>query len=304
MISIKLDLGTIACMVLVSCIILIFIYLFDKKSKDKNYKPKTGHYVLLLVLSFLLILSGCITFIPANTVGIRYSAISGTSNNTLSEGIAFKTPIDKIYMIPTTVQERTVDGVSVQTKDAQFVTMSVNVKYRVDQTNAFKVFKNHTTIENLNSNIIANYAQKYIEKVVTQYNVIEVLGEQKNTVYEQAEKELKKQFEKEGIELVELIIKDMDAGEAIETAIQKEAVAKKEVETAIQQQEKAKIEAETKLIEAKGQADANAALTEALSDEILTNKFIEKWDGKLPVVSSSDGSILDISSLVQSNEEK
>lgn len=241
----------------------------------------------------------CVVFIPSNTVGVKWSPFGGTKKNTLGEGIAIKSPVDKIYTIPTTVQERTIDNVTVQTKDAQFVSMSVNVKFKVDKSNAFTVYQRYTTIDNLKQNIIGNYSQKAIETVVTQYNVIDVLGEKKNDIYKQSSSILQEMLSSEGVELVSLTIKDMDAGEAIEKAIQDEAVAKKQVETAKQNQEKAKTEAETKLIEAEGEAKANAAKTEQLTDQILMEQWIKKWDGKLPTVSGTDGSMIDISSLLK-----
>ena len=89
-----------------------------------------------------------------------------------------------------------------------------------------------------------------------------------------------------------------DAGDEIETAIKNEAVAKKEVETAEQKKQKAQKEAETKIIEAQGEAEANAAKSSQLTDQILKEKFIDKWNGELPKVSGQSESLFDISSIL------
>lgn len=240
----------------------------------------------------------CIAFIPANNVGIKYSAVSGVSQNTLNEGLAFKSPLDTVYLIDTTIQERTVEKVSVQTKDAQWVSMDVNVKYSVNKNNAFRVFKNYKTLENLQINLIANATQRSIEEITTQYNIMDVLGEKRNTIYKDIEQKLKELLEIEGVDLKFITIKDTDAGEAIEKAIAEEAVATKAVETAKQKQEQSKIEAETKLIKAEGEAKANAVKTKALTDEVLFEMWINKWDGKMPTVSGTDNSMIDISGLL------
>lgn len=285
--------------------ITLFVILGVRKNETANrFEPdwtfKVDKKNLFAIIPLILLLAlSCVTFVPANTVGIKYSAINGTSNKTLSEGIAFKTPFDKIYTISTTVQERTIDKVSVQTKDAQFLTMQVNVKYKVNSSDAFKIYKGYKTLEELNNNIIGNYAQKSIEGVVTKYNVIEVLGEKKSDIYELSTKSLKDRLQVEGVELVELIIKDMDAGEEIEASIKAEAVAKKAVETAEQNRLKASKDAETKVIETQGQADANAIMTEALTDKVLKNKLIEKWNGIMPIVSGGNETMLDISSIIK-----
>ena len=271
---------------------------YGRTYKVATFKPNAK--VLLAVIPLVLFIGTmCITFVPANTVGIRYSAVTGVSENTLSEGLAFKSPIDKVYTIETTVQERTVQDLSVQTKDAQWVSMNINIKYSVNSSNAFKVFKSYKNLENLQNNLIANATQRSIEEVTTKYNVIEVLGEERNNIYTEIENNLKARLATEGVDLKFITIKDTDAGEAIEKAIAEEAVAKKAVETAQQKQEQAKIEANTKLIEAEGEAKANAVKTKALTDEVLLEMWINKWDGKLPSVSGSDGTMVDISSLLK-----
>ena len=73
---------------------------------------------------------------------------------------------------------------------------------------------------------------------------------------------------------------------------------KKAVKTAEQEKKKAEIDAQTKLIKAEGEAKANEIKTKQLTDEILTEMFIEKWDGKLPTVSGSDGMMIDVSNIL------
>ena len=226
--------------------------------------------ILSVVPLGLLVFVQSICVIPSNTVGVKYSALHGTSKNTLKEGVHFVTPfVDKIYKIDTTVQERTDDNVSVQTKDAQWAKMRVNVKYEVSKSNAFKVYKQYKTMDALKDNIIGNYAQNAMNEVCSNYNIIDLLGDKRNEIINKATDILKQNLEKEGVTLKMLTIKDLDAGKKIEKAISDEAVAKKQVETAKQKQEKARTEAETKLIEAEGEANANAVKTKALTPEVL-----------------------------------
>ena len=282
--------------VMIVCIAFGLVSLDDEGDEIFKLNKRILFTIIPLVLWIVTL---CITFIPANNVGIKYSAVSGVSQNTLSEGLAFKSPLDKVYLIDTTIQERTVEKVSVQTKDAQWVSMDVNVKYSVNKSNAFKVFKNYKTLDNLQTNLIANATQRSIEEITTQYNIMDVLGEKRNTIYADIEQKLKELLAVEGVDLKFITIKDTDAGEAIEKAIADEAVATKAVETAKQKQEQAKIEAETKLIKAKGDAEANAVKTKALTDEVLLEMWINKWSGDLPTVSGSDSAMIDISGLLK-----
>lgn len=202
-----------------------FIYIGAVDSKKK-------FFVFAALSATLCIGLSCITSIPANTVGIKYNFIFGTSEDTLSEGLVLKSPLDKVYLIDTTVQERTIENLSSQTKDSQFVTMSINVKYQVEPANAYKIYKGYKTLENLDTNLIANMAQRCIEEITTKYNIIEVLGEKRNDIYREIEVLLKERLLAEGINFKMLTIKDTDAGDEIESAIRAEAIAKKAVETA------------------------------------------------------------------------
>lgn len=271
-------------------------FMYDNNKEKVQFSIKS---LLGLIPIGLSVAMCCLTIIPSNTVGVLYSPLNGTSENTLQEGIHFKLPFDQVYEIDTTIQERTQDGTKVQTKDAQVVTMSVNVKYQVSKDNAFVVYKGYRTLEKLNKNIIANYAQTTLNEVCVKYNVIDILGEKRNEILAQTNELLLEKYASEGVTLKEITIKNIDAGEAIEKAIQNEAVAKKNAETAKQDQEKAKTEAETKLIQAEGEAKANAVKTKELTDKILLEQWISRWDGKLSIVSGSDSNMIDISELLK-----
>ena len=156
----------------------------------------------------------------------------------------------------------------------------MNVKYQINQADAFKVYQGYKTLDNLNTNIIGNYTQEALNQVCTQYNVIDILGEKRNEFVAKTQELLAEKFAAEGVTLKSITVKDIDAGEEIEKAISDEAVAKKAAETAKQNQEKAKIEAETKVIEAQGEADANRVLAESVTDELIRLKEAEarqKW---------------------------
>ena len=276
---------------------------FGIKKVDYDFTFKLNKKCLFSLIPLaVFILSSAVVIIPANSVGVRYSALNGTSKKTLDEGVHLIVPfVDKIYEIDTTTQERSDENLSVQTKDAQWISVKTNVKYRVSEENAFKVYKGYKTLDNLNKNIIGNYAQDALNTVCSQYNVIDILGEKRNEIIEKTVALLSEKFENEGITLTALTLKDIDAGDEIEKAIKEEAVAKKQVETAEQNRLKAEKEAETKLIEAQGEAAANAAKTSQLTDEILTEKWIEKWNGELPKVTGSDGNIIDINGILGGN---
>ena len=267
---------------------------------------KTNKKQLIAVVGLLICLIGFFTKIPANHVGIVYSPFGGTKTETLSEGLQTKSPLDKIYKISTEVQTKTVENLTTQTMDAQYLTSILDIKYKVNSADAYMVFKQYKTLNKMSDNLIVPTTQRVLEFITTQYNIIDILGAKRNEVYKELEKSLSEELALYGVEFVSITINDMDAGQLLEDAIAKEAVAKKEVETAEQNllkaeteakqksvqaqadQDAAKIQAETKLIQAEAEKKANEMLNQTLSSYILQKQWIEKWNGLLPTYFGGD----------------
>ena len=289
-------------------IILFVVLSYDMKSDSFDWKLKTRHLFTLLAL--LILIPGCVTKVPVNSVGIKYSPFNGTSEITLSEGFHFKSPLDTVYKISTEIQTKNVENLTTQTRDAQYINSVLDVKYKVNASNAFMVFKQYRTLDRMSNNFIVPTVQRVLEQVTTTYNVIDILGEKRTEIYNVLEKNLVDEFALYGIEFVSITINDMDAGEAIEQAITAEAVAKKAVETAEQElakaeieasqksvlalaeKEAATIEAETKLIQARAEKEANELLQQSLTEAILKQLWIEKWNGKVPTYYGGNGTDL------------
>ena len=240
--------------------------------------------VLGLVVFLIFFRLTAVVKIPANTVGVYYSATSGVLDKTLGSGYHLKVPfMDRIYRLSTEVQTTIVERVTTQTNDAQFLNSTLDVKWRVSNKNAMQVFKDFQTIDNLQAKGIQPAVQRAIEEVTVDYNIVEILGSKRNEIYANMESNLAEKLGKYGVELVAVTITDTDAGDEIETAIKNEAVKQKEVDTAKQEQEKAKVEAETKkiqaqaeadakVIEAQGEAEANAKLSGSITEELIKMK--------------------------------
>lgn len=239
---------------------------------------------LLGLLWLLLIVFGFFTSVGANTVGIMYNPFEGgVQDQVLGEGFRWKSPFDKVYKISTEVQEFQFEKISVQTNDSQYVNTILQLQVRIDKEKAFEYFKKYggKRLEDIKT-IISNTTQKQLEKVTTQYNIMEVLGEKRDEIVDKTLEGIKVELLNDGILVERIVLVDTDAGEKIEQAIQNEASAKKEAETAKYLKEKAELEGNAKVIEAQKEKEANELKQRTLTNEILTEKMIEKWNGTLP----------------------
>lgn len=280
----------------------------SRTRKTKKWKINKRQIIALLVL--LIMIPSFITKVPANSVAVKYSPFYGTSKTTLDEGFHKKSPFDKIYNISTEVQTMTVEGLTTQTKDAQYISTTLDIKYRVNSANAYLVFTQFRTLNKMSESLIVPTTQRVLELTTTKYNVIDVLGEKRSEIYSELEMALTEELAQYGVEFYSISITDMDAGDSIEAAIEAEAVAKKAVETAEQEllkaeteakqksvmaqaeQDAAKIKAETKVIEAQAEKEANELLNQSLSNKVLEKLWIEKWNGTTPTYYGGNGADL------------
>lgn len=247
---------------------------------------KIGGRVVLGIVCGAVLLSSVVR-IPANTVGVKVSAIGGVQKTTLQTGYHLKVPIiDKVYKMPTSVQTSIMDGITTQTSDGQWLNTSIDVKYKINKEEAMTVFQNYTSLDNVSGAVIQPAVQRAIESVTGAYDIYEILGSKRTEVYDKIDSALQERFKADNLEFVSFTITDQDAGDEIEQAIKDESVKQKQVDSAKQDQEKAKIESETKkiqaqadadaeVIKAQGQAKANAELNNSITDNLIRMKEAE-----------------------------
>lgn len=246
--------------------------------------------VIIIVSAILLIIGFrvlAVTRIPANTVGVKVSSLTGVQEDTLQTGYHLKIPfVDKIYKLPTSVQTKVMEKITTQTKDGQWLNTSIDVKYKVKKQEAMTVFSNYTTMDKVSEEVVTPAVQRAIESVTGEYDIYEILGSKRTEVYDKIDEKLKKRFADDNLEFVSFTITDQDAGNEIEQAIKDESVKQKQVDSAKQDQEKAKIEAETAkinaqakadtaVIEAEGQAQANSKLNASITDNLIRMREME-----------------------------
>ena len=256
--------------------------------KTKLTKLAKGGIIMVVAITSLGIFRlTAVKRIPANTVGVKVSAIGGVQENTLQTGYHLKIPfIDTVYTLSTSVQTKTMEKITTQTKDGQWLNTNIDVKYRVNKEKAMTIFSNYTKLENVNESVIAPAVQRAIESVTGNYDIYDILGNKRTEVYEEIDKALNEKFESYDLEFVSFTITDQDAGDEIEAAIKSESVKQKEIDTARQEQEKAKVEADTKkvqaqaeadagIIKAEGEAKANKAKSDSITDNLIRMKEAE-----------------------------
>ena len=266
----------------------------EELTKDEVKILKKIGIVVFVVIILITFMFGSFRTIKSGEVGIktRFGKVVG---NRLNEGINLKVPfIEKIVKMNIRVQKIEIDT-SGASKDLQDVQMKIAVNYRVDYKKATSLYKNVGT--KYEETILNPAIQESIKAVTSRYTAEELITK-RNEVSDGCEQELSSKVLKYGLTIDSLNITDFDFSEEFNKAIEEKQVAEQKVLTAKQELEKAKVDAEKKIVAAEAEKQANELKQQTLTDNIIKEKFIDKWDGKTPVV-MGEGSIMDVSSLIK-----
>lgn len=264
---------------------------FIGQGKGKIKLILAGIVVLIvLVLGFF-----STTVVPAGNTGVKVR-MGAIQNESLKEGLNFKIPfIEKIVLTNNRTQIASVTGNSAS-KDLQTVDTTVSVNFRVNGPDSASLFKNVGT--GYIPTIIEPAIQESVKSAIAKYTAEELVTKRAE-VGDTMKLELESKVSPYGIILENLNIINLDFSAEFNKAIEAKQTATQEALKANEDLARIKIEAEQKVTQAQGEAKANEVLSKSIDESILRQRFIEKWDGKTPVVMGSEGNIMDISSLMK-----
>ena len=264
-------------LIIVGLILTILVAIglgFD--SGEFDFRPR----MLFSLLCMSIVLFGCFKTVKTGEIGIktRFGKITDTY---LSEGINFKLPYEKIEKINIKVQKyENKEDLETSTKDMQIVNkIKVAINFQIDEKKAVDLYRR--VGNSYKETVLDPAIQESIKGVMSKYTAEELIVN-RNEVSDDIQSTLAERTAEYGINIISVSIKNFDFSEEYNASIEKKAVAEQNALTAQQELEIAKAEAEKKKIEAEGEAEANKIKEKTLTDKIIQQQFIEKWDGKLP----------------------
>ncbi len=264
-------------LIIVSLILTILVAIglgFDSEGFD--FRPR----MLFSLLCMSIVLFGCFKTVKTGEIGIktRFGKITDTY---LSEGINFKLPYEKIERINIKVQKyENKEDLETSTKDMQIVNkIKVAINFQIDEKKAVDLYRR--VGNSYKETVLDPAIQESIKGVMSKYTAEELIVN-RNEVSDDMQSTLAERTSNYGINIISVSIKNFDFSAEYNASIEKKAVAEQNALTAQQELEIAKAEAEKKKIEAEGEAEANKIKEKTLTDKIIQQQFIEKWDGKLP----------------------
>lgn len=231
----------------------------------------------IMGLFLIMVLFSSIVSVNSGTVGVitTFGKVTGE----FQPGVHLKIPfIQSTNGIDVQIQKEQVDA-EAATNDLQNVTSTVALNYHLDHGRVSDVFVNLTA--KYKDNIISPVLQESVKSVTSQYTAADLL-QKRAEVTTKIQTELVNKLEPRGILIDQFSIVNFAFSPEYTKAIEAKQVAQQNAEGA-----------KYTLQQAQLTAQANQAQTAALTESILEQQAISKWNGVLPLY-VGQGSIFNI----------
>ncbi len=269
-------------------------------------KFQTRHYTILGIILGLFI-SWCLCFkmISPGYVGVIVDLLGdskGVEAKELHVGMHWIAPWKSVYQFPIFEQNDTwegeKDGFNFQTSEGMAVHSDIGITYHIRPECVPLVFQKYRRgMEEITNTFIRNYIRDAINKAASRTH-IEELYSGKATFFEDVERNVREDLSPIGIEITRIyligrfhfpqnVISALNAKiEAMQRAQQRENELREAEAEAKKQIAKAEGQAKCAMLQAESEAKANLLLAKSVTPELIQWQAVQKWDGKLPGVTS------------------
>ncbi len=264
---------------------------------NTNIKPKKIGLtvgIILIVLVLLVVGFNCFEIVEPGHTGVVVT-LGKVNDGVLGEGMHFKIPFaQQVMQVDNRILklEVTTEAFS---KDLQTVSTVIAINYRVDSAQSQRLYKNvgmsYETI------LVVPAVNEVLKAITAQYTAEESVTN-RAIISDGLIKGLNEKLNQEGLYVTDVNIINFDFSEAFITAIEEKQVAQQQLLKAETEKQtaitNAEAEAETIRIRAQAEAEANTTVSQSLTEMIIENKKIEKWNGELPQVTGGAEPIISL----------
>lgn len=261
-------------------------------SEDKFVAKVIGVIIFIVFSIFMLVVYRPFKIIEAGEIGVQ-TLFGSTYPNLLNPGFNLINPLSSVHSINLRTQTTNADS-EAASSDLQIVHTNITLNYRVDLKNAINLFVNFgSDEETLQNSIVQPYVKESFKAVVAKFTA-ENLINKREEVSREIEEILSKKLNKSYLDVVSISVTGFQFSASFNEAIEKKVTAQQEVLTAKNNYEKQRIDNDIKVSKAKAEAESLNLQKMAVTEELIRlrqveneTKAIEKWDGVLPLYTST-----------------
>ena len=238
---------------------------------DRFPGPGRAVIALLGLVLLLVLLSLCLTVIPAGHVGVK-DFFGRASDDALQPGINVVVPGTRV--VPFSVQTREMkESAAVPTSEGLIVTLDVSLLFRLKPSEAARVYK--TVGRHFEAVVIEPQLRSVIRDVTAEYEAKFLYSASRELVAQNMLKHIDRLVSPRGIEAEQVLLRAVQLPQLLTTAIQEKLQAEQQAQRMRFVLDRERQEAERKRVEGQGIADFQSIVARGISPELLKWKAIE-----------------------------
>ncbi len=279
--------------------LLILIAGFVIRRHDSPFSPFTVYLRAGGLVLFLIgLLSSCIVQIGTGEVGVQV-LFGSVQNTTLSSGLHFINPLIDVQRLDVKTQNYTMsaihnegskegdDAIRVLTADGLEVVMDLTVLYKVVPSSAPDILR--STGIDYTDKIVRPLTRTKIRDNAVYYDAVSLYSTKRDEFQARIFKSIEGDFDKRGLLLEQLLIRNITLPQAVRTSIEQKISAEQDAQKMQFVLQKERQEAERKRVEAQGISDYQHIISESLTDRQLQYESIK---AQLEVAKSPNAKVI------------
>jgi len=263
-----------------------------------------GVSLAIIIILGIFITALCTTRVPAGYVAVQYNMNGGVKDDVLTQGWHVVSPTTKttLYTVGLEQSYLTAGKKGDSEDDESFVasssegkamTIDLTFTYQYQPENVTAVFNRFKgqSGKDVRDSFIKPNIVSWTKEVIARYSVADILGSERATVNAALTEYLSGKFDAYGITISNVSLINIEVDSETQNAINAKITAQQNAETQkINNQtaiDKAEAEAKVLITQAEAEAEANKIVSDSLTDKLIEQNKIDKWDGKLPLYGGS-----------------
>lgn len=253
---------------------------------SKIKRKVSGFWKIFVVFLLLAIFAPkLLVVIDAGQTGV-YSLFGKVKDKELSSGLHIVNPLAKVTRMNIRTDEYTmsvmrgegrkqgIDSISALTKEGLNIDLDITVLYHLQEDKASDVYR--TVGLEYEEKVLRPEVRSSIREIIAQYEAKDIYSEKREEATENLKNALKAKLGKRGVELEDVLLRNVQLPANLAKTIQEKLQAEQEAQKYDFLLDKEKKEKERKVIEAEGQRDAQQIINESLSSNYLYYLYIKE----------------------------
>jgi prohibitin 1 len=272
----------------------------------RHDRPVYNNPLFLLGAAAVLLLGTGLACSPVRVVDEGHVGLVtrfGRARDVRPPGLTVVNPVtERLLEVETRVRPITFTGIDAGSQELQSVKLTGTLNYALDSAKVVELYR--TVGLDFQARVLNAALHSTAKAVLPQYPVNSILASREQ-ISAQIQERLNVELKDYGIVVTNIFLEDISFSPEFQKAIEEKQTAAQNAEKekqvleqrrqqALQAVAVAEGEAQAAVKRAEGQAEANRLLAASLTPAVLEDKRLSKWDGKLPTVTGSGGTLVNV----------